>query len=54
MVALPVRISPWVCECCGVPRRLGEDVDLELTFTGEVVAARPDGVTPGAIVRRPR
>jgi hypothetical protein len=45
MVALPVWISSWVCECCGVPRRLGETVDLELTFTGEVVAsAEPDRV----------
>jgi hypothetical protein len=54
MVALPVWISSWVCECCGVPRRLGEDVDLELTFTGEVAAStEPDriDILPGGKVR---
>ena len=45
MVALPVWIESWVCECCGVPRRSGENVELELTFSGDVVAsAEPDRI----------
>ena len=45
MVALPVWIESWVCECCGVPRRLGENVELELTFSGDVAAsAEPDRI----------
>ena len=54
MVALPVWIASWVCECCGVPRRSGENVELELTFSGDVVAsAEPDriDVLPGGEVR---
>jgi hypothetical protein len=45
MVALPVWIESWVCECCGVPRRSGENVELELTFSGDVAAsAEPDRI----------
>ena len=45
MVALPVWIASWVCECCGVPRRSGENVELELTFSGDVAAsAEPDRI----------
>ena len=45
MVALPIWIASWVCECCGVARRVGENVMLELTFAGDVVAsAEPDRI----------
>jgi hypothetical protein len=54
MVALPVWIASWVCECCGVPRRVGENVELALTFSGDVAATtEPDriDVLPGGKVR---
>jgi hypothetical protein len=45
MVALPVWIESWVCECCGVLRRVGESVDLALTFVGEVTGSTdPDRI----------
>jgi hypothetical protein len=45
MVALPVWIEPWVCQCCGVLRRVGESVDLALTFVGNVVGSTdPDRI----------
>jgi hypothetical protein len=50
MVALPVWIESWVCECCGVLRRVGESVDLALTFIGEITSSTdPDriDVLPG-------
>jgi hypothetical protein len=45
MVALPVWIESWVCECCGVLRRVGERVDLALTFVGDVAGSTdPDRI----------
>ena len=45
MVALPVWIESWVCQCCGVRRRVGERVDLALTFAGDVAGSTdPDRI----------
>ena len=45
MVALPVWIESWVCQCCGVRRRVGERVDLALTFVGDVAGSTdPDRI----------
>jgi hypothetical protein len=45
VVDLPVWVPDWVHECCGAARRVGETVDLELTFAGDTVpAAGPDSV----------
>lgn len=43
MVDVPVWVHDWVHECCGEARRVGDAVDLELTFEGDTVpAAGPD------------
>jgi hypothetical protein len=45
VVSLPVWIASWVQECCGVPRRVDEQVELRLTFHGETAAAAgPDSI----------
>jgi hypothetical protein len=42
---VPVWVPDWVYMCCGVPRRVGEMTDLELTFTGDISPATgSDGV----------
>jgi hypothetical protein len=46
VISLPVWIEDWAHECCGQPRRLGDPVELELTFDGDVRAA---GDAPGGI-----
>jgi hypothetical protein len=38
VVSLPVWVESWVQECCGVSRRVGEQVQLLVTFHGEVSA----------------
>ena len=43
---LPVWIEDWVYECCGVNRRVGETVELDLTFEGDMLpAAGADQIT---------
>jgi hypothetical protein len=38
-------IESWVCECCGILRHVGESVDLELTFVGDVAGStKPDRI----------
>jgi hypothetical protein len=46
---VPVWVPDWVYECCGVPRRVGELTELDLTFTGDISPATgSDGVeVPG-------
>lgn len=45
VVSLPVWVKSWVHECCGVSRRVDEQVELLLTFHGEVAATdEVDGV----------
>jgi hypothetical protein len=45
MVDVPVWACDWVHECCGETRRVGDAVDLELTFAGDTApAAGPDRV----------
>jgi hypothetical protein len=40
-----VWIDDWVYECCGQTRRLGEAVELDLTFEGDIRAATdPDRI----------
>jgi hypothetical protein len=39
VLTLPVWIDDWVYECCGQVRRLGEAVELDLTFGGDIRAA---------------
>jgi hypothetical protein len=45
VVDLPVWVPDWVHDCCGAERRVGETVDLQLTFAGDTVPdAGPDCV----------
>jgi hypothetical protein len=42
---VPVWIDDWVYECCGQTWRLGEAIDLDLTFAGDVRAVTdPDRI----------
>jgi hypothetical protein len=43
---LPVWIDDWVHQCCGDNRRVGETVDIDLTFEGDMLpAAGVDQIT---------
>jgi hypothetical protein len=43
---LPVWIESWVHECCGLNRRVGDAVELDLTFEGDMQpAAGVDQIT---------
>lgn len=45
MINVPVWVHDWVHECCGETRRVGDTLDLELTFAGDAVADDgPDSV----------
>jgi hypothetical protein len=45
VVDLPVWVPDWVHDCCGAERRVGETMDLQLTFAGDTVPdAGPDSV----------
>jgi len=45
VVNLPVWVQFWVQECCGVSRRVGDQVELLLTFHGEVAETdEPDNL----------
>jgi hypothetical protein len=45
VIMLPVWIDDWVCQCSGQTRRVGEPVELKLTFEGDIQAATgPDRI----------
>jgi hypothetical protein len=39
VVELPIWVESWVHECCGDTRRVGDVVELDLTFEGDVQPA---------------
>jgi hypothetical protein len=45
VIDVPVWVSDWVHECCGEARRVGDLVDIELTFAGDTASTtEPDHI----------